>query len=601
MKLTYDNKFKERTPQETISLIEKFFKEKQCEIQIKVLQQETSLTWSSHIWILYDGVKIATSNGKGTTKDFCLASAYAEAYERFCNKIFYLTNPFINKKIMDISYKNNGFYFDKNEKEISFEEAFDSSIGRYFIKHMSDSPEDLKELLSIIFDNKFIGVPYQNINNQNVKYIDPRVGVYINNSSGMAAGNSFFEAFNQAMCEVYEHFVNGRIFTNRCNAYFSLNLDIVKAKNLQEIVNSIQKKNFLYIIDLSYNYHVPVLMSIIVNKKTHAITMNLGASPIFEIALERVLTELYQGTKDFDEAKLIGQIPAYGYCDFRLLDSYYPGSTMVKPIFPEFIISNLQPIQSFNNKIFLSNEAYSNEDIFNYLKDINNKIGFDIYYYNCSLSKDMYAIRLFENNFPFLIEDFSFGNTIKNKTGCMLFILEIYNLINNYLLNGKFDIKDLSSLAIKNERLLSMNISHYINTLCGLRNWFIFQVGHSNTQNMLELTEKILYHTEDFLLKDNCPMPEYYAHVAEVIYEQLIIYIIISRYINSLNQYSTEEIISVLNFLNLKPEQIKDFQNKEYWLQKIIFTDLNKLKNGTYDDCLAMMANSAWSILTNEN
>jgi ribosomal protein S12 methylthiotransferase accessory factor YcaO len=25
------------------------------------------------------------SNGKGMTKDFCLASAYAELFERFCN------------------------------------------------------------------------------------------------------------------------------------------------------------------------------------------------------------------------------------------------------------------------------------------------------------------------------------------------------------------------------------------------------------------------------------------------------------------------------------------------------------------------------------
>jgi len=34
-------------------------------------------------------------------------------------------------------------------------------------------------------------------------------------------------------------------------------------------------------------------MSIIVNHYTHAITANIGAFPVFEIAVERILTELY--------------------------------------------------------------------------------------------------------------------------------------------------------------------------------------------------------------------------------------------------------------------------------------------------------------------
>jgi ribosomal protein S12 methylthiotransferase accessory factor YcaO len=57
---------------------------------------------------------------------------------------------------------------------------------------------------------------------------------------------------------------------------------------------------------MSYIYKVPVLMSLIVNKKTHTVTINIGASPVFEIAVERVLTELYQGTYSFNDIKLTG-------------------------------------------------------------------------------------------------------------------------------------------------------------------------------------------------------------------------------------------------------------------------------------------------------
>ncbi|MGN1342703.1 MAG: YcaO-like family protein [Bacilli bacterium] len=58
-------------------------------------------------------------------------------------------------------------------------------------------------------------------------------------------------------------------------------------------MKEIQKENTLYIIDFSYNFNVPVLMALIVNRRTNTITVNLGASPIFDIALERTLTELY--------------------------------------------------------------------------------------------------------------------------------------------------------------------------------------------------------------------------------------------------------------------------------------------------------------------
>jgi hypothetical protein len=47
-------------------------------------------------------------------------------------------------------------------------------------------------------------------------------------------------------------------------------------------------------------------MSLIINKITHAISINLGSFPIFDIALERILTELYQGFESFSYLKTNG-------------------------------------------------------------------------------------------------------------------------------------------------------------------------------------------------------------------------------------------------------------------------------------------------------
>jgi ribosomal protein S12 methylthiotransferase accessory factor YcaO len=75
--------------------------------------------------------------------------------------------------------------------------------------------------------------------------------------------------------------------------YYAINLKSITNPKLKELIANIQKDNTLYIIDFSYNYGTPVLCGLVVNKKNHTISVDLGSAPIFDIACERVLTELY--------------------------------------------------------------------------------------------------------------------------------------------------------------------------------------------------------------------------------------------------------------------------------------------------------------------
>ena len=116
----FNNKYKERKPQETIEIIKNFFEEKGYSIEITSNYKSESSTWSCHIILTLNGNEILGSNGKGTTEDYSMASGFAELYERFCNSIFYLNSPIVLDAVMQERYNKFGYYLDKEEKFISF-------------------------------------------------------------------------------------------------------------------------------------------------------------------------------------------------------------------------------------------------------------------------------------------------------------------------------------------------------------------------------------------------------------------------------------------------------------------------------------------------
>jgi len=83
------------------------------------------------------------------------------------------------------------------------------------------------------------------------------------------------------------------------------------------------------------------------------------------------------------------------------------------------------------------------------------------------------------------------------------------------------------------------------------------------------------------------------------IYEELVQYNILNRYLNSIDNYSTEELLLILSFLNINcsPEDINACFNNDnfYWIKKILFKDLDKLKNGYYDNLIEMLESCSWA------
>lgn len=111
------------------------------------------------------------------TEEYALASGYAELYERFCNKIFFICNPCWSKTFMTQNKKNNGYYFSPDERMMTYEEVMNyKATKNYFNKLADNHPALTKSLVDFVTNGIYVGAPMYNIADENdILYLDPRI------------------------------------------------------------------------------------------------------------------------------------------------------------------------------------------------------------------------------------------------------------------------------------------------------------------------------------------------------------------------------------------------------------------------------------------
>lgn len=248
-----------------------------------------SLIWNKQI--------VAYSNGKGVTKELAVASGYSELYERFCSRLYYLFNNTLCHFITEANYEKNGYFFANNERPITYEEILsEKNIKDFFVNLIGNNKDRIESLLwEILCGNHGIWVPFKSPINENIKYYDPRVLVRLTGSTGFAAGNTEKEAFIQGFSECIERFTARLAMYDEEATFYELNLDKIENKKLQNMINAIKKAGHdLHLYDLSLTYGTPVIMAVLVCKKSYSTRINFGCFPVFEVAAERAITEMYQ-------------------------------------------------------------------------------------------------------------------------------------------------------------------------------------------------------------------------------------------------------------------------------------------------------------------
>lgn len=588
-KLNFENKYKDRTPEETVSIIKKYFTDQGFTITELKCQETEVGTWSSRVIVKYNNKFIVGANGKAVNKEFCMASAYGELYERFCNRMYGLSNYPLGNIILNKSKELFDYYLDPNEKQLDFFTAFNNSnIGLSFLDSFKNSTKEIKNFFDTVLNNNYIGVPYKNAYNEmEVEYLDPRIVLFLSGSSGMAGGNNFYEAYVQGMSEMYEHYVSGSYCVKEQEKYYYLNLNNITNPKLKNMLDKIKIDNHVYIIDFSYNFNVPVLGILLINKKSHSIILNLGSSPIFDIALERVITEVYQGRwEGFNFFKTYGLHPFKENYEPKIKDLTWQGSQTFIKTFPEFIFNKLHEIDAYNNNIFLNGE-YSNYELYLQMKKYNDLNNFKPYYYNCSGCKDVYAIKIFDINMPHLEIHFD-GLINQLETNDFIECQEYYNIIHNYLYNQELDINNFTKLNKKLTNLgdrtpyycfiLFSTYLYWENT----REFGVDDLGQLSNLLLYSPQELVDYKNDNFISKFDANTN---------IYKQLNKFVILFRYINS-KLYDINELINIFKFLQIDYtiEDLQNLYNPEYWVKRIIFADLNDYINGNYDNYIIKIA-----------
>jgi len=258
------------------------------------------------------------SFGKGVNTKYSLASAYGEIIERLQNGVIFLRNSasLFHLKCASQRYLETGqnvgaaykerlerenlvldFIFGPDEVYLSPEEAVESCFSS--MRHLLgvDNPEELTVILKEKLGMKdILCVPFYNAGKKTLELFPIELAYRTTVSNGMCAGNTYEEAILHGVCEVFERFAVKKIYTDEITPP-TVPLEEFRGTRIFDRIMAMRQYQGLNVIikDCSMGMGLPVMGVMVVNPHTHSYTFNLGGDPSPVTAVERCLTEMWQG------------------------------------------------------------------------------------------------------------------------------------------------------------------------------------------------------------------------------------------------------------------------------------------------------------------
>ena len=560
-----DYKYKERKPAETVEIIKKFFTDRGFVVTEEMSVPSEAKTHSCHLKLWYDGDFIMFSNGKGAEKDLAFASGYAELYERFCNGMKSFCKKNLYKKIKEVNYKNFGYYVHPDEKFLTYDEALSEPLIKKFLLTLSNNKEEnMKRMVSIITDDEYIGIPYTNVLTKEIKHFDPQLLIRVLSSTGMCAGNSFEEAFNEGFSEIIERFVDFDLISSTgLDEYCIIDIDKLEDEILKSKVESIKKAGFdFYLIDFSYEYNIPVMAGLLVDRKNHMTRLNFGSFPIFEVAAMRTITEVYQNIDTYnDRSKDLIQVPAEKSFNSSEFFCFNAAGLNDVGYMPPHFCERMKKVDTYNHKVFLP-KGSTIMDTFQYYRDLIKENGLNVWYTDNSLMNELVSLHIYVDNLPvsFPISDlYDYDKANYDRVIERLLIDDKYGKI---IESGVIDYTTPITEDCERFRVKEWND--------GITDFILY----SDTMNPLAFDQtppmpfiyNDLINNFDILSKNDILQK----------YEPLISYETIKKYFTILRykkcKYEYEEAISHLTFLGIDctPEDWEQIEHSDYFLMKTI-------------------------------
>lgn len=571
MKTNLQNKYKDRLPEDTISIIKNFFSKKGFKIEEAMIKNPMPNIWWCRVILKYNNIEIQGANGKGATKCYALASGYAELYERYCSFQNIIFSSKINQdKFFELNYKEKGYNLFPDEIFLSPIDGLNSSPRiKNFCNSINDNRNSVLKYFQENYQEGLLSLPFKGLN-MDSEIILPLILLFeLTGSSGSAAGNTINEALVQGCSELCEHYVENSIYYESRN-FKKINLEknnYYNNDNIKLFFQKLKESNYSYsLFDFSYLYNIPVLGLYIIDLEKKVAFLNLGASPIFEIALERCCTEIYQGhTILGDNLKNI----MYSFRDLiphAILTENFSSITLA-PAYPDNFLINVEIVDDFNQNIFLKSNLYTNEELKKYYITLFNKLNWEVYYRDISQTESFKAVKIYVNNIegksaaPIKYNN-NIPTLVKKRKWDILFkknqlVTEYFNTrkINEELLNQYIELKKCD------------DINYDFVTNGTLMNLELFSIPGVNENIDIDLN--VLYNS----LKEKTLYRVFLNpySLSEKKYEELYKYSILFNY---QNKYNIKEIKEIAQQFNVEYTE-EDFLNKNnilYYLDKLYFS-----------------------------
>lgn len=294
------SKYKDSKPSDTLYKIQNILHDMGLTVMHKWVDNEYDGCFSNRVY-LYP-TQLGT-NGKGTDPAYALTSGYAELMERIQNNI-------INTCILSQEDDEfEGFSRFPDEKQVPIETIVRDNNS--FMNHVFEELGYKEEIDKIYMLKGFCNIcgekndyecsciPFADPDNNRVVYLPHRLLFAIYGSNGMAAGNTMEEALVQSLSEIFERYAGNKIAMEHICPPTVPRSYIKTIPLLDNIINQIESDgNYKVIVkDCSLGRGLPVVAIVIINKKTGTFGVKYASHPTFSVALERTLTEAFQGRR----------------------------------------------------------------------------------------------------------------------------------------------------------------------------------------------------------------------------------------------------------------------------------------------------------------
>lgn len=330
-----ERRYKEIKPEETVKKIKKILEELGIEVEENWTDRSSVNTYSLRICIKGSDVG---QNGKGMTKEFAMASGYAEFLERLQNGLFRFRMEKPTKELPFINVPDEK-YFSINEyinKRNSFLESILYKNGKNN-KTEKEQKEFLRKILNAEYMDKnnktYTYIPYYSVKNKEIQYIPDKLFSYLYDTNGMCAGNSNEEALIEGLSEILERYTAIKIYKEKIclpeipDEYIK---KFPKVCKMKEILDE-NEKYYYRLVDCSLGGKYPVAGLYLIERNTGKFGFKMGAHPDYGIAMERCFTEAAQGVDIFE------------YAESNIFD-FYEGEENSEKNLTDFIFTSLSGV-----------------------------------------------------------------------------------------------------------------------------------------------------------------------------------------------------------------------------------------------------------------